>query len=136
MVIGIGQASAAGRTAVRDDDHGLPHHSTVPRRSRWCWQRGIVVLGVWVAADGTDESADRAAERKRLIARREKLFQDLVRLEHEQRRGKIDRARYTARREELLAVARAHLRRARRRRYGSGAGRAARASPPERAVPT
>jgi hypothetical protein len=43
-----------------------------------------------------------ASERKRLIARREKLFQDLVRLENDQRRGRVDGRRFAARREELV----------------------------------
>ena len=43
-----------------------------------------------------------AAERKRLIARREKLFADLVRLEHDRRNGRVDDRRYAARREELV----------------------------------
>jgi hypothetical protein len=40
--------------------------------------------------------------RKRLIAQREKLFQDLVRLEREHRQGRGDQARYPSRREGLL----------------------------------
>jgi hypothetical protein len=38
-----------------------------------------------------------------LIARREKLFQDLLKIESEQRRGKGDASRYNARREAVLA---------------------------------
>ena len=43
------------------------------------------------------------ADRFQLVARREKLFQDLVRLENDHRRGRIDARRFAARREELLA---------------------------------
>jgi len=43
-------------------------------------------------------------ERKRLVARREKLFQDLIRLEHDDRRGRIDAQRFSGRREELLVA--------------------------------
>jgi hypothetical protein len=39
-----------------------------------------------------------------LIARREKLFNELVRLENDRRRAKIDDRRYTGRREELVAL--------------------------------
>jgi hypothetical protein len=49
------------------------------------------------------DAAIQKDERKRLIARREKLFQELVRLEQEYRSGRGDRARYGARREELLS---------------------------------
>ncbi len=45
-----------------------------------------------------------AAERKRLIARREKLFNELVRLEQEHRSGRVDDRRYATRREELVAA--------------------------------
>ena len=46
----------------------------------------------------------RGAARKALIARREKLFQDLVRLELDRRRGRGDPSRYAVRREELIAA--------------------------------
>jgi len=62
----------------------------------------IGLVGVWAAARPEDP-AQRVAERKKLIARREKLFQDLVRLEHDHRRGRIDEERYASRREDLLA---------------------------------
>ena len=38
------------------------------------------------------------------MARREKLFQDLVSLEHDHRRGRIGPERYVSRREELVAA--------------------------------
>ena len=47
---------------------------------------------------------ERPLERKRLIARREKLFQDLVKLENDRRRGRVDERRYAVRREELVAA--------------------------------
>jgi hypothetical protein len=48
------------------------------------------------------DATARQAERKRLIARREKLFQELVRLENEHRRGRIEPPKFATRREELL----------------------------------
>ncbi len=62
-----------------------------------------MLIGVWATSRPDDDAANRAAERKRLIARREKFFQDLVRLEHDQRGGRVDDRRYAARREELVA---------------------------------
>jgi len=50
-----------------------------------------------------ETAAADTAERKRLIARRDKLFNDLVRLEHDRRNGRVDDRRYTARREELVS---------------------------------
>lgn len=82
---------------------GLPHYSAVPRWTALSLSLAIVLVGVW-AARRPGEPADRSAERKQLIARREKLFQDLQRLEHDQRRGKGDPSRYRARRDELVAA--------------------------------
>ncbi len=45
---------------------------------------------------------DFGSQYTQLIARREKLFQDLVKLEHDHARGKVDTARYTVRREEMV----------------------------------
>jgi len=58
---------------------------------------------VWFASRPEDRAA-RTAERKRLVARRDKLLGELVRLEAEHRNGRADSPRYAARREELLAA--------------------------------
>jgi hypothetical protein len=80
---------------------GLPHHSSTPRRIAITLAVVVALAGVW-ASTRRDEPEVRVSERKRLVARREKLFQDLVRLEHDQRRGRIDSRRFAVRREELL----------------------------------
>ena len=46
----------------------------------------------------------RLTRKARLIARREKLFQDLIRLETDRKRGRGDSSRYAVRREELIAA--------------------------------
>jgi hypothetical protein len=61
-------------------------------------------VGVWAAGRPKDDSSARAVERKRLIARRDRLFSDLVRLEQDHRSGRTDARRYAARREELVAA--------------------------------
>lgn len=63
---------------------GMPHHNPVPRRTALALALGIVLVGVWAATRSHNDSARRANERKRLIARREKLLADLVRLERDQ----------------------------------------------------
>jgi hypothetical protein len=100
VLLGIGKDVAAGQPFALTIS-GLPHHSAAPRTIALTLAAVIVLIGVWAAAKPGDE-VDRPAERKKLIARREKLFQDLVRLEHDHRRGRIDAPRYAARREELL----------------------------------
>jgi hypothetical protein len=82
---------------------GFPHHSSTPRLISLTLAVGIALVGVWTATRGSDPVA-LAAERKRLIARREKLFADLVRLEHDRRNGRVDDRRYARRREELVAA--------------------------------
>ena len=101
VVLGIGKELPAGQTFALTIS-GLPHHSGVPRRIALMLAALIVIIGVWAATRPAEPSSGRGAERKRLIARREKLFQDLVRLEQDHRRGKLDGPRYGARREELL----------------------------------
>jgi hypothetical protein len=81
----------------------LPHHSSVGRWISLSLAGTIIALGVWLCR-GPKESTALAAERKRLVARRDKLFNDLVRLEQEHRSGKIGEGRYASRREEVVAA--------------------------------
>jgi hypothetical protein len=93
---------------------GLPHQSGAPRTIALLLAIGIVLTGVVLGGKPSVRDANRAAERKRLLARREKLLNDLVRLESERRsalrqtqgaRGQwADDRRYAARREELVGA--------------------------------
>ena len=100
-IVAVGKAVPAGQ-AVKLTLSGLPHHSQTPRWTAVTLAVLIALVGAWFAR-GRGEAPEQKDERKRLIARREKLFQDLVRLETDQRHGRGDRARYLARREELIA---------------------------------
>jgi hypothetical protein len=82
---------------------GLPHHSVVPRWVALLLAVCIVLAGVWATVQATGGAETRAAERKRLVARREKLFGELVRLERDYRQGRTDERRYATRRAELVA---------------------------------
>jgi hypothetical protein len=81
---------------------GLPHHSATPRWVALGLASTMLILGVWFSTRAVPDPA--GTERKHLIARREKLFQDLLRLEADHRRGKGDQSRYLTRREDLLAA--------------------------------
>jgi hypothetical protein len=82
---------------------GLPYHSAAPRRITLALAIGIIVVGAW-ASRRTGDLADRAAERRRLIARRETLFAELLKLEMDPRNGRGDRPRSAARRKDLVTA--------------------------------
>ncbi len=83
---------------------GLPHHSAVPQWTTLSLAILIIAGGAWTASRSSAVEPTRAAERKRLIARREKLLTDLVRVEHDYRNGRLDSARHASRREELIGA--------------------------------
>lgn len=83
---------------------GLPHHSSTPRFLALGLAAVILVGGYFFAANVKQNVANRAAERKRLVARREKLLSELARLESEHRAGRADSRRYAERRAELVAA--------------------------------
>lgn len=77
----------------------LPSHSTWPLTLAFTLAGLIVVVGAWLAfsASRVDD------ERRRLVARRAGLYGELVRLEEQHRAGRIDPARYGAKRRQLIA---------------------------------
>jgi hypothetical protein len=79
---------------------GMPHHSPAPRRTALTVALGIVLVGIWAATRKHDDPATRDSGRRRLLARREKLLADLVRLERDERGD----PRYRTRREEIVAA--------------------------------
>jgi len=101
-VVASGPAIAAGHPIDLTLDD-LPHHSTTPRVIALSLAVGVVVVGLFALRRPGAPSA-RDEERQRLIARREKMLGDLVRLEKDHRAGRGDRARYAERREELIAA--------------------------------
>jgi hypothetical protein len=101
LIVAVGGAVKAGQPISLTLD-GLPHQNQTPRRIALTLVVLILMIGTW-AAMRPEQPGQRAGERRRLIARREKLFQELVRLEHDHRRGRVGGA-YAARREELVAA--------------------------------
>jgi hypothetical protein len=89
---------------------GLPHHSGVPRAVALLLALGIVIVGVVAANKPAGQNVPKAgpaAERKRLVARREKLLTEVVRLEADHRNGRgpwADDRRFASRREELITA--------------------------------
>ncbi|MGE5245423.1 MAG: hypothetical protein ACM3SQ_14445 [Betaproteobacteria bacterium] len=101
-IAATGPAVAAGNPITIKLD-GMPHHSTTGRWTALLLAIAILVAGVWALTRPENREAQ-IAERKRLVARRDKLFNELVRLEREHRQGRGDPSRYTARREELVGA--------------------------------
>ncbi len=102
-IASTGPAIAAGQP-LQLAITGVPHHSSAPRWTALALAGAIVLIGVWASGPGPERRGAAAAERTRLVARRDKLLNDLVRLEHDRRHGRVDDRRYAARREELIAT--------------------------------
>jgi len=101
IIGGMGGRIAAGQP-ISLSLSDLPHHSAVPRWTAVSIASLIVLARVGAATRKADGTADGAA-RKRLVARREKLFGDLVKVERDRRSGRGNVDRLAARREELVA---------------------------------
>ncbi|MEO8260344.1 MAG: hypothetical protein ABI868_23565 [Acidobacteriota bacterium] len=101
-IAGTGGAVPVGQPIELTLDN-LPHHSGVARWVALSLTGMIIVFGVWLSR-GPGQSTARGAERKRMVARRDKLFNDLVRLEHDHRNGKINEGRYATRREDIVGA--------------------------------
>ena len=102
FIAGTGGAVAAGRPIELIVD-GVPHHSQAPRRIALLLATIVVLAGAWYATRSPAESTTQAVERKRLLARREKLLGELARLEKDRRSGRTDDRRSATRREELVS---------------------------------
>jgi hypothetical protein len=102
FIAGTGGPVTAGQPIQLTVD-GIPHHSQAPRRIALALSALVVAVGAWFATRTSGDHEGRSAERKRLIARREKLFAELARLEQDRRGGRGDDRRLAARREELVA---------------------------------
>jgi hypothetical protein len=100
-IAAAGGAVPAG-TPIQLTVTGLPHHSVWPRYTALGLAIAVVLMGVWLGGRASSRASSEV--RKQLLSRREKLFQELVRLENDHRRSKGgDVPRYGVRREELLA---------------------------------
>jgi hypothetical protein len=101
IIIGAMGGAVAANQPIALTLSELPHHSLAPRWTALSIAGLILLAGVWAVTRPHDSSA-REVERKRLVARREKLLAELVRLENDYRSGRADRAKYASRREDLV----------------------------------
>jgi hypothetical protein len=101
FIAGTGGPVAAGQP-IQLTVEGIPHHAQSPRRIALAIATLVVLAGAWFATRPMGDAPVQAGERKRLIARREKLLNELARLEQDYRGGRVDDRRHAARREELM----------------------------------
>lgn len=78
---------------------GLPHHSTVVRDVGVGFGVIVLIVGLYLGFTGKPSQG----EDVQLKQRREKLYADLMALEEQRRKGRIDDDRYATRRESLVA---------------------------------
>jgi len=102
-IVGVGDHQIPAGETITLSLTGLPHHSAAPRWIALSIAAAIGLAGFW-AARRPHEAASRGDDRRTLIARREKLFQELLRLEVDARRGKADSSRHARRREEIIGA--------------------------------
>jgi hypothetical protein len=100
-VLAQGPALPAGAT-LSVTVTGLPHHSPWPRRVALTLALMMLAAGVWGATRRTSPTAN-AARVKQLTGKREKIFNELIRLEQQRRAGSVDAAKYAERRPALVA---------------------------------
>jgi hypothetical protein len=103
FIAGTGGLVRAGQPIELIFDN-LPHHSRAPRAIALALTVGIVLVGIFASGSPSAQASSLAADRKKLVARRERLMHDLVRLEADHRAGRGDPRRYASRREELIAA--------------------------------
>jgi len=100
-IFAAGPSIAAGQS-LSFEVSGLPHHSRLPGLLALAAAFMILTVGVWAGAVTPDAEAD-AGRRRRLETRRERGFDELVKLHQQHQAGKIGAVKYESRRKELLA---------------------------------
>jgi hypothetical protein len=103
FIVGKGPGVAAGQT-VSFTFTGLPHRALWPRNVALILAVAILLAGVWASARPGKPAAAHDERRRRLDAKRDRLFGELTALEDQYRKQSIDPERYASRRGELIAA--------------------------------
>jgi len=78
---------------------GLPYHNRMLRNVGVGAGLAILAVGLWT---GTRSRSPQMTQTRQLLQRKEKLFGELVQLEEQLGAGRIDQAKYAARRQGLM----------------------------------
>jgi len=103
FIVGKGPAVPAGHV-ISFRFSGLPHAAVWPRNLALALAVAILGAGVWGSMRRGPSNQSDESRRKRLDARRERLFAELLSIDEQHREHTIDPERYAARRRELLAA--------------------------------
>jgi len=103
FIVGKGPAIPAGQV-IAFTFTGLPHQPVWPRNLALSLAVAILGAGVWASVRRGSGKPGDDERRKRLDARRDRLFGELPSLEAQHREHAIDPERYAARRRELLTA--------------------------------
>jgi hypothetical protein len=103
FIVGKGPAVPAGQV-MRFSLSGLPHQPVWPRNVALALAGAILAAGVWGSSRRRPAKQAGQDRRKRLDAKRDRLFAELTAIEEQHRENTIDPDRYAARRRELLAA--------------------------------
>jgi hypothetical protein len=103
FIVGKGPALKAGDT-ISLTFTGLPHAPTWPRNVALALALVILAGGVWGSLRTGAQAANHAERRRRLEAKRDRLFAELASLEEQHNERTIDPDRYAARRRELVTA--------------------------------
>ena len=101
-IFGAGPRVPAGAPVVFEIS-GLPHHSRTPAMLALTLAGVFLFAGLWGAAGSAGDGAGRE-RRRRIEARKEKLFADLVTAERQRRTGRMGATKYASRRAQLIAA--------------------------------
>ena len=103
FIVGKGPAVPAGGT-IAITFSGLPHQPVWPRNVALALAVTILAGGVWAGLRARKPTAGEVDRRRRLDAKRDRLFTELVGLEEQHRAGTLAPDRYAMRRTELVAA--------------------------------
>jgi hypothetical protein len=103
FIVGKGPALRAG-DAISLTFSGLAHAPTWPRNVALALVLVILAGGVWGSIRTGAPAADHAQRRRRLEAKRDRLFAELASIEEQRNEQTIDPERYAARRRDLLSA--------------------------------